>query len=61
TTTPALLDGPAAVRADPDVLEEIERWHPSASFHLGSDLVRAGRRERRTEATRRRSSSAVSR
>ncbi|HZA50279.1 MAG TPA: RibD family protein [Myxococcaceae bacterium] len=60
TTTPALLDGPSAVRADPDVLEEIERWQPSASFHLGSDLVRVGRRERRTEATHRRSSSAVS-
>jgi GTP cyclohydrolase II len=60
TTTPARLEGPSAVRMDPDVLEELRRWHPTASFHLGSDLVRAGRRESRAAAPRRlRASSAV--
>ncbi|HYX91695.1 MAG TPA: RibD family protein [Myxococcaceae bacterium] len=60
TTTPAFLEAPSAVRMDPDVLEELERWRPAASFHLGSDLVRAGRREMRAGSTHRvRSSSAV--
>jgi riboflavin-specific deaminase-like protein len=60
TTTPTLLDGPSAVRMDPDVLGELERWRPFVTFHLGSDLVRAGRRESRPGATRRvRPSSAV--
>jgi GTP cyclohydrolase II len=62
TTTPALLDGPSAVRMDPDVLEALELWRPAASFQLGSDLVRAGRREGRTAAAHRvQSSSAVPR